>query len=246
MTREPGRLTVSTLPPRLQVKAWSGALRLHKALGARLATPIDLWITDNRSVLFSIKHKGGRCALRLHHMFTLAEGDTREALITLASPEAEPRLVKWARAQLRAFSETHNEEIRLKTPKRRVRLKTSGDVHDLGPMLEAVLGAHFEPGLGLSISWGRWGRPHQHQSRIRLGSFDLTRGLIRIHPVLDQHGVPDWVVKFIIFHEVLHRVVPSRRRAGASATTGRPSRPARRPTQTASASRPGSRTSCRR
>ena len=215
-THEPGRLTVSALPPRLQLSAWTGAVNLHKALAQIVPEPVDLWITDNRSVLYSVKRQSGRCRIRLHHMFTGADEHTLAALGTLSAKTSGAKTaVKAARAQLRRFAEEHNAQIRLPTPKTRVRLRTAGKVHDLEECFDKVLAEHFEGRAeGLKITWSRWGRPHKSQSRIRLGSFDPRRQLIRIHPVLDQHDVQVWVVNFIIFHEILHREVPSVRSAG--------------------------------
>lgn len=34
--------------------------------------------------------------------------------------------------------------------------------------------------------------------------------LIRIHPVLDDARVPRWFVGFVVFHELLHAVLPPR------------------------------------
>jgi len=209
-SKEPGRLTVALLPPGLQIKAWPGAVKLHKFLAQNIEKPVDLWLTDNRSVLYSVQTKDGRCRLRLHHMFTKATGDTLLALTMLAGPLTEPRLAKWARKEMRAFARLHTDEIRLKKPGRRIRLKTMGLAHDLDVLMKEVVEEHMATDPAVSITWGRWGRPHRPQTKIRLGSYDPRRTLVRIHPVLDQFDVPAWVVKCVIFHELLHHTVPSK------------------------------------
>ena len=37
-----------------------------------------------------------------------------------------------------------------------------------------------------------------------MGSFSVEDRIIRIHPTLDQPGVPPYFVAWIVFHEMLH------------------------------------------
>jgi len=60
------------------------------------------------------------------------------------------------------------------------------------------------------MTWGRRG-PSRTRNSLRLGSFDPDPRLVRIHPVLDQASVPEWFVRFVLFHELLHAVHPPER-----------------------------------
>ena len=42
---------------------------------------------------------------------------------------------------------------------------------------------------------------------MRLGSWNPDHSLIRIHPVLDSPRVPEHVVGFVVFHEMLHAML---------------------------------------
>ena len=44
---------------------------------------------------------------------------------------------------------------------------------------------------------------------IKLGTYSATERLIRIHPVLDKPWVPRYFVCFVIYHEMLHHVMPT-------------------------------------
>ena len=47
--------------------------------------------------------------------------------------------------------------------------------------------------------------PTQRRRRsIRFGSYTPVDELIRIHPYLDQAFVPEFFVRYIVFHEMLH------------------------------------------
>ena len=58
-------------------------------------------------------------------------------------------------------------------------------------------------------------RAHVHPHR---GVPDAARA-IRIHPALDREEVPVFYVEFVVFHEMLHQVVPPAERGGAGAST---------------------------
>jgi predicted metal-dependent hydrolase len=47
--------------------------------------------------------------------------------------------------------------------------------------------------------------PRKRRRRsIRFGSYVPQEDLIRIHPLLDQPFVPEYFVRYIVFHEMLH------------------------------------------
>lgn len=64
-----------------------------------------------------------------------------------------------------------------------------------------------EPDVRPLATWGRRGSKRTRYS-LRLGSYDADFGVARIHPVLDQAAVPDWFVRYVVFHELLHAALP--------------------------------------
>ena len=51
----------------------------------------------------------------------------------------------------------------------------------------------------------RSGRPCSSRRRsIRFGSYSAQENVIRIHPLLDQDFVPQYFIRYIVFHEMLH------------------------------------------
>ena len=51
-----------------EVPVWDG-LRLEAAIAAHASRPLRLTLTENRSVLLSLRREKGIVFLRLHHMF---------------------------------------------------------------------------------------------------------------------------------------------------------------------------------
>lgn len=173
-----------------------------------------LTLTSNRTVFASWREQrrpdGERVVeLRLHRHFLEAEDAVLHALSGLGSVVAADRTR--ARSMLRAWWRGL-EHAQAPTVTRSVRIRSRGRAHDLEPLLRAVQAEHF-PEIAAAISWSR-GSNAKRQRTIRLGSWDHRRGLIRIHPALDQPWVPAWVIEAIIHHELAHAAAPPRPGSG--------------------------------
>lgn len=104
------------------------------------------------------------------------------------------------------FIESNRHRIKRAEP--HVSVSARGHTHDLEAILREVADEWFSEDVGaVRITWGR--RPPRGRRRsIRLGTYTHDQRLIRIHPALDQAFVPRFFVAFVVFHELLHDVVP--------------------------------------
>lgn len=168
-----------------------------------LSVPVQLVMTDNRRSMVSTRRRGQRLEVRLHHMFLDAPDEVVEELLCyLAEGDARS-----SRALGRYL-----EENRHRVRRRRILLRTRGRHHDLSEILEEVALAHFPGGVGdARITWGKMPPRRRGRRSIRLGTYTHDQMLVRIHPALDQPFVPRFFVAFVVFHELLHHVVPARR-----------------------------------
>lgn len=142
--------------------------------------------------------------VRMNEHFAFAPAEIRESVaLWLRSgrraPRACERLDRWI-AQL--------TESLGPRPRRRVRLETSGEHHDLAALSEELLASEFTHApLVLerhpAVTWGRRGARRVKRS-LELGSFDPETRIVRVHPVLDQPFVPRFFVRYVLFHELLH------------------------------------------
>jgi hypothetical protein len=150
-------------------------------------------------------------------MFAHIDGEEVNALATLCEEGVSAAARASARHTLRTFTRHHAHRVRARPPRQRIRVRTTGAVHDLREILRAeIAGARAstdtdDTGAEVVITWGRWGRRRPRRT-VRLGSYDPRSRLIRIHPILDREEVPEWVLRFVIFHELLHHWIPSRQR----------------------------------
>ncbi len=72
---------------------------------------------------------------------------------------------------------------------------------------------YFKSSLRCSITWGRRQKKAKRRS-ICYGSYDRSRRLIRINPLLDAACVEPDFIKYIVYHEMLHAAIPVERKNG--------------------------------
>jgi hypothetical protein len=73
---------------------------------------------------------------------------------------------------------------------------------------------YFRPGVTWSRRTPRQGE--RARKSIKLGSYSAIERLVRIHPVLDKPWVPRYFVAYIVYHELLHHVIPVIQSGGRS------------------------------
>src|SRR3989440_1682545 len=60
---------------------------------------------------------------------------------------------------------------------------------------------------GYKVMWGRR-RKHRPREYFIFGTIQEEDRVIRINPALDQAFVPAWFLRYVLYHEMLHSVVP--------------------------------------
>lgn len=179
---------------------------LQARIGRALAVPVRLVLTDNRRMMISTRRRVGGFEVRLHHMFLDAPDVIIEELLCYLA-EGDARSSK----ALGRYIEENRHRVKRR---RRVALDTHGDHHDLSGIFDEVVSAHFPSGVDdARITWGKMPPRRRGRRSIRLGTYTHDLKLVRIHPALDQAFVPRFFVAFVVFHELLHHVVPARRTA---------------------------------
>jgi hypothetical protein len=185
----------------------------RQALERRLAVAwhrlVLLSVTDNTRHMISRIKRDGVLQVRLHHMFLDAPAPVQDALVRYVV-EGE----RASSAVINRYIEDNGYRIRAS---RRVssRLTTQGEVHDLFAMYRKVNEEYFSGAVDALITWGRRNpRPEEPRRAIKLGSYSAVERLIRVHPVLDRAWVPRYFVSYIVYHEMLHHVIPQSQGSG--------------------------------
>jgi len=187
----------------------AGASRLADAIAALVAEPVRLTVHDNRSTMVSWRRVAGRLQYRVHHMFLDAPGEVVEALALFGHPGGATRR-RTAGRRIDAYVRRHRTRIGQGRP---VRLQARGRFHHLGDLFEEENAAWFHGAVRARIGWGA-ARAGGRQRSIKTGVYLHDLQVIRIHPALDQAEVPEFYVRAVVFHEMLHQVVPVVERRG--------------------------------
>jgi hypothetical protein len=165
---------------------------------------IDLQINDNSSTLISLKFGSGsvRKRLSLHRMFVDCEPEIIRAL-----GQYLRRPTPVSRAILRRFMNARSASIQPRVSPQTITLRARGVVYDLNQLASEVNAQFFSGEVKAYITWSRGNATRRRLRHITFGTYDAKSRIIRIHPILDRVSVPEFVVKFIIYHEMLHAVM---------------------------------------
>lgn len=160
-----------------------------------------------------VTHKGRR-TVHLNSVFAEAPHEVRDAV------------ARWMRAGKRAHRATRTldawissrlQQLEHEAPAA-LKLEARGSTYDLDEIAAEVRAECFRGEFDALHPWPRitWGRDSSRRPRrsLRLGSFEATTRVVRIHPVLDQAAVPRFFVRYVMFHELLHALLDESRGSG--------------------------------
>jgi hypothetical protein len=186
--------------------AWSAFL------SREFDAPIEVTFTRARRTVLKLEPRGGVRNVRMNEFFARAPLEVRSAVVSWIRSGRRARrklevLDAWVEAQI--------EHVERSAP-RKLRVVTRGRVHDIEALAGELRATEFAGEFGAGgANWPRltWGRAPRSSSRrtLRLGSFDVWSCVVRLHPVLDQEFVPEFFVRYVLFHELLHAALPAER-----------------------------------
>jgi len=182
----------------------SGAWERH--LEERLGRPVEVRFGRARTQpVHSVAGPDG-VRVRLHAFFAEAPPEIADAL---AAWLRSGRRARRACARLDAWIDARLAALPPRRP-RAPRLDPRGRVHDLAALAAPLWAKEFDADFFMrplpQLTWGRRARSRARRS-LHLGSYAADQDLVRIHPVLDHETVPEWFVRFVLFHEILHAAV---------------------------------------
>lgn len=176
--------------------------------------PVDVQYFAYAGLRSTVRLRDGRIYVRLSDLFVSAPDETVEALLRILFAKLLRRRVRseW-NAAYRRFA-VRDDVVSASEAARRARGRTrlagpSGRVYDLEAMFDRINAEYFgstveRPRLGWTLrdSW----RTHGH--------YDPAHGTIAISRSLDVPETPEFVVEFVLFHEMLHVAMPAEVRDG--------------------------------
>ena len=86
--------------------------------------------------------------------------------------------------------------------------QAEGEFFDLREIFDRMNARYFNSALKrYKITWGRR-RKLPPREYFVFGTIQEQDRVIRIHPLLDQPFVPEWFLEYVVYHEMLHAIVP--------------------------------------
>src|SRR5512141_2975 len=184
---------------------------LADGISSLVGEKVRLVVHDNRSTMVSFRRVAGLLNYRVHHMFLDAPQEVVGALAAFAGP-GRGMAARRREAGGRIDAYVRQPRARIGAP-RPARLESRGSVHDLQAIFDRLNAQFFERRVEARIGWGP-NRGGRRRRTIKTGVYVQDARLIRIHPALDRREVPELYVAAVVFHEMLHQVVPAVERNG--------------------------------
>jgi len=164
---------------------------------------LKLKINDNRSTMLSVKWEPDCTIVSLHRMFLKAPQNVMQALACYIR-----RQDKMIAPSVKAFIEDNLKDMDYSHLLDHDKLSIQGHVYNLQNIYDDINREYFEKQLKLYITW--FGKPnHKGRSQVTFGLYHDPLKLIKINRLLDSSFFPEYLVSFVIYHEMLHHVCPA-------------------------------------
>jgi hypothetical protein len=160
---------------------------------------VELKIKNNSSVFLRLSERKDQVRITLHKGFLNAPSDIFQALEEFILKKKKEHL-KVLRAYISCYLQKNRPECRP--------LVLKGANYDLKKIFDQNNEKYFKNAISdLNISWFR--RPSYRKfSSITFGSYQRKFNLITINQILDSPLVPEYFLSFIVYHEMLHHLIP--------------------------------------
>lgn len=175
----------------------------QKKLESNAGVKLQLKINDNRSTMLSVRWEPECTKVSLHRMFLQAPRHVMHALACYLRKED-----KIISPQVRAFIENGLQELDYSHLLDPQKLYVQGNVYNLKHIYDAINREYFNNKLNLWITW--FGKSaSRNRRRVTFGLYHDPLRLIKINRILDTPSIPDYVVSYVVYHEMLHYVCPA-------------------------------------
>jgi hypothetical protein len=165
----------------------------------------------NTSTMASLGRRGRVYRLRLHELFARAPEPVLEALARCFFMRRGTRQMHEARERIFRFLERHRSnplchpcDVEARGPR--------GRVYDLARVQDALRRSFLPRCPRLRIGWS------PRVTSTLMAKWVATPAgvpnVILVNPLLDSRRVPRYYLDYIVFHELLHEVIPIRRECG--------------------------------
>ncbi len=176
---------------------------LKEKLQSFVNRKIFLKLNSNRSTYLRISQKNKMILLSLHKMFLFACDEVIDQIgMYISSPKKKSPFF-----HVKKFVNHYTTHHQIKKDPVVAKLKTKGSIFDLEKISLKINEQYFDEKISIFITWAKR-KTYVNYRQITYGTYDPLYRLVSINPLLDHSRVPYYFIAFIIYHEMLHHIVP--------------------------------------
>ncbi len=172
-------------------------------LKSMVGSELKIRINNNRSTMLHVRRNDEYTDVSLHHMFMSAPPPVQQALVSFIKDQDLP-----VPTAVQAYIDNNIVTLdysKLLNPKQ---MSTAGSVYDLQTLYNKINNRYFGGELDLKITWfGQRGA--KVRTKCTLGLYHDMVKLVKINRLLDTAKVPEYVIEYVIYHEMVHAVCPA-------------------------------------
>lgn len=184
--------------------------RIHQDHFPRRRRKIEARFYPYRSLRHTIEWNPWRIKIKVSQYFHTAPRHILEyvAVILLSKIYKLP-VDRELRREYRIFLDELAGQIPRQTPKQPAGYSPMGKTFDLQGMFEQLNVLYFDDKLKQPLlGWSK------NRSYTRLGFYDAQRNLLVISRIFDDSRVPEQIIRYLLYHEMLHIFFPTTTRNG--------------------------------
>lgn len=172
---------------------------LEETLGKKL----QLKVNNNRSTMLSVRWDPDCTKVSMHHMFLDAPQNIMQALACYIRQED-----KVINPKVRIYIDENVKKLDYSHQLDKTKLNIYGEVYNLKMIYDHLNRQYFDKKLDLHITW--FGKHNQrNRSQVTFGLYHDSMKLIKINRLLDSKIFPDYLISYVVYHEMLHNICPS-------------------------------------
>lgn len=175
---------------------------LHEQLKPSTGKRLKLKINDNHSTMVSVKWESDCTKVSLHRMFLNAPENVMQSLACYIDEKQSsfgPSIKNFISEKRKSLDYSHVIPIS--------NLRHQGDIYNLKEIFDQLNREYFQNKIKLNITWFG-ARRHRNKSQITFGLYCDTKKLIKVSRLMDSKIFPDYVIAYVIYHEMLHHTCP--------------------------------------
>lgn len=180
--------------------------QFKRRMAKHLDLDLEIVVNENRSTMLNLlERKRDRARLSMHKMFLDAPEQVISAIAHYVRGTRSNR--SGQNLVLRGFIQKNLTQLDYSHTVDKQKLVHQGKVYDLSEIYDRLNKQYFGNKLKLQITWyGLWKK--KNRCRVIFGQYFDALKLVKIHRRLDDPFFPDYFVDFVVYHEMLHSVVP--------------------------------------